>query len=187
MSSTPQPKPACKRLFLVRHAMAMPTGTDDFHRELAPQGKEDAKALGKALAQKQYSPDLVLCSPALRTQKTLACIEKTLSVANMQSPEIIYSGTVGDYLYEIQKTDNAVQNLMLVGHNPAVYELAILLAGHGQDSLMSRLAEGYKPAMMVVLHCPCEAWKDIQPAEAEIVDILDPLDYNAPARPTRWT
>lgn len=176
-----------KRLFLLRHAMALSQASDgDSSRALAPKGIEDAQALGRMMAHKGYVPDVVLCSSAVRTRQTLAGAFPDLDMAKVQFIDILYNGSVGDYLYEIQKIDDVHQNILMIAHNPCIYELVILLAAQGSDSVMQRLSEGYNPASLSVIHCACGKWADIQPAVNELDSLSNPMDYNAPARPTRW-
>ena len=176
-----------KRLFLLRHAIALNDMADgDKGRALAPKGKEDAIALGKLMKHKSLTPDIILCSSARRTQETMNGVQDALQVENVQNIDILYSGSTGDYLHEIQKIDNANDSILMIAHNPSIYELVRLLGAQGTDSVMQRLTEGYQPATLSVIHCACEKWADIQPVENELVLITDPMDYNAPARPTRW-
>lgn len=176
-----------KRLFLLRHALAVNELSDgDENRPLAPKGKEDAQALGKYMLDNDYMPDFVLCSPARRTRQTLERLQSHLSFDNKQMPNILYSGSTGDYLHEIQKCNDDHQNILIVAHNPSIYDLVRLLAAQGQDSVMQRLSEGYQPATLSVVNCACQKWADIQPVENELANLVSPIDYNAPARPTRW-
>ncbi len=176
-----------KRLFLLRHAMALSqSGDSDASRALAPQGVEDAQALGKMMVHKGYLPDVVLCSSAVRTRQTLAEVFPDIDTSKVMFIDILYDGSVGDYLYEIQKVDDDNQNILMVAHNPCIYELVVLLAAQGRDSVMQRLSEGYSPASLGVVHCACDKWADIQPAVNELDHLSNPMDYNAPARPTRW-
>lgn len=177
-----------KRLFLLRHALAMPAGSsaEDSARPLAPKGEEDATALGLYMAQKGYLPDLILCSTAKRTQQTLQNLQKKLETPAARFLKILYTGRTGDLLSEIQKAEDDKNSILIVAHNPSIYELAVLLGGTGKESLLQRLCDGYRPATLTVLGCPCAHWADIQPQENEVIDLVDPLDYNAPARPTRW-
>ena len=176
-----------KRLFLLRHATAMPNSEEgDKGRHLAPKGKEEAVALGVTMAKKGYCPDVVLCSSAVRTKQTLEGVQENLSIGNTSFHDILYNGGTGDYLYEIQNVDDSHNSILMVAHNPCIYELAILLAAQGHESVLQRLSEGYKPGSLSVIHCKADKWADIQPAENELVSLIDPLDYNAPARPTRW-
>jgi len=176
-----------KRLFLLRHAMAGNALSDgDKARSLAPKGKEDAKALGDYMMRNDFIPDIILCSPARRTRETLEGLQSSLELNNIRTPDILYSGTTGDYLHEIQKCEDKNQNILIIAHNPSIYELVILLAAQGSDTLMQRITEGYPPASLSVIECVCDNWADIQPAENELVNLVNPMDYNSTPRPTRW-
>lgn len=176
-----------KTLYLVRHAMALPQATEgDKMRALAPKGEEDARALGNAMKDYGYKPDLTLCSPAVRTRQTLDCITESVPHSKIEYIDSLYDGSTGEYLYRLQQIDDAYNTVLLVGHNPSIYDLVRLLAAQGKDSVPQRLLEGYQPATLSVIHCACSKWAEIQPAENELASILSPLDYNAPARPTRW-
>ena len=177
-----------KTLYLLRHAMAMPSdGKSDSARKLAPQGKDDALALGHVMKTKSYAPDCVLCSPSIRTRETLESITESLGDLNAEFPDKIYDGTRGDLLAFIQSTDDKHDSLLVVGHNPGIHELAAILALEDSATLMNRLAGGYKPGSLCRLECPIDSWAAIQPAENMLKDFLEPLDYNAPATPARWT
>ena len=176
-----------KRLFLLRHALAIPqSGGGDIKRALSPKGKEDAAALGELMLNQNYLPDIILCSPAVRTRQTLEGLQQHIATPNLTSPKILYNGSAGDYLHEIQKTSDEHKNILIIAHNPSIYELVILLVMQEDNSQMQRLSEGYEPATLSVISCKCDKWADIKPAENELAYITDPMDYNAPARPTRW-
>lgn len=175
-----------KRLFLLRHAQALSDAPNDKARALSPNGVDDAQALGRLMAKQSYFPDIVLCSPALRTRQTLEALEEGFGARVSNNPEILYNGAAGDYLNEIQKVSDEYSDILLVAHNPSVYELVIRLSDPDQDSMMQRLSAGYQPATLSVLDCSCSSWKDIQFGANELSYLAEPLDYNAPARPTRW-
>ena len=67
-----------QRLILMRHGDAERphTGTADFDRALTPEGRSESRAVGRALAEAGYRPDLALVSSAARTLQTWqACAE----------------------------------------------------------------------------------------------------------------
>ena len=66
-----------KRLFLLRHAKSSWANAfvDDFARDLNKRGRKAAEALAKWLKPRDFTPDLVLCSAALRTRQTLALVQ----------------------------------------------------------------------------------------------------------------
>lgn len=180
--------PSGKKLYLLRHAAALSTASGrDKDRALAPKGKEDAAALGRMMKDVGYAPSYALCSPARRTKETLESLKASLDIAAIHYPDVLYNASAGDLFTKIQSAPDAQNEILLIAHNPGIHQLAVLLAGQGASSLRQRLAAGYNPATMSVITCACEHWADLKPGENTLSALLDPLDYNAPARPTRWT
>ncbi|MCK6419016.1 MAG: histidine phosphatase family protein [Alphaproteobacteria bacterium] len=163
-----------KRLYLLRHALTLPTvpGGRDFERVLAPQGESDARALGIAMAEKSYHPQLIYCSPTQRTQRTCALIQTHGVTGNVVTQPIIYEGGRSDIFALIKNTPEHVQALLIVGHNPSMHELAAMLAAHEPETFLNVLAAGYRPGMLCVLDCPRAAWADLQPGENRLIDII---------------
>ena len=176
-----------KRLYILRHAKAAsPENTRDFDRPLAEQGLEDAAALGQLMTKQSYTPDAALCSTAKRTCETLDALGLPSSTKTAYH-EKMYDASAGDLLDMIQNTDDTAQSILLIGHNPAIHELALRLASEESGlSLLQRLLKGYNPATLSILDVPCKCWNDIQLGENFLINLLAPLDYNAPERPTRW-
>lgn len=180
---------AAKTLYILRHAQAAGAiGGDDFARVLTPKGHGDAKALGVYMSRKNYGVDYVLCSPAERTRQTYEALG--LNVPQESSPDALYNAMAGDLFKAIQDVPDDVNTLLLVAHNPGVLELLSLLCDPSDDRQAAKLSDqlmmGYQPATLSVLECSCASWKDIQPVENELIDLVSPLDYNADDRPTRW-
>jgi phosphohistidine phosphatase len=90
------------------------------HRRLTEKGVREVKALGERLRVKQTIPDLIVCSPATRTQLTALLIAKTLgySLLNVRDAPALYGASPRTYLEIINSTDDAVKVLAIVGHNP---------------------------------------------------------------------
>lgn len=181
-----QPKP--RRLFLLRHALAMPpvSGGNDKTRILSPKGLEDASALGRLMMRKNYMPDYILCSTATRTRQTLEKLFQSLPKTPTSFIDALYDGGTESYVREIQKIPAQYKSVLLVGHNPCVCEYALSVLAQGREAMLERLREGCKPATLAVLNCDLEDWALLDKKAAEITDLLDPLDYNAPSSPTRW-
>ena len=62
-----------KRLFLLRHAKAVPaeSGIEDFDRTLMLSGMQDGGAMARYLRKSGYSLDLILCSASARTTRSM--------------------------------------------------------------------------------------------------------------------
>ncbi|MBX2833962.1 MAG: histidine phosphatase family protein [Micavibrio sp.] len=176
-----------KTLSLVRHAQSpFGAGLSDIDRQLSDAGLDDAKALGTYMCSKNYHPDLVLCSSAERTKQTFQKICSADDALEVEYAKAIYSAGKRDLLNFINETDDRIEHLMIIGHNPAIYEIAASLIGDGAERLLHKLTQGFMPATLCVIETDIESWKDVAPGKNRIIDLVNPMDYNSSDRPTRW-
>ena len=124
-----------RTLVLLRHAKAeTPGDLDDFDRRLTTTGETDADAAGAWLADEQLHPDLVLCSSAVRTRQTWQGVSIALAQARAGggTPEVryedrLYAGGRTEVFDLLQKVPDTVRTVLVVGHNPTVSEVSLLL------------------------------------------------------------
>jgi len=178
-----------KNLLLLRHAQALPADNGkDIDRTLSPKGLSDANILGETLKRKDTLPDRILCSSAIRTHQTCTQVLKALQQQpHVELTKSVYDARFEDLLQMIKETDESCDTLMVIGHNPTIYEMAYKLATQGNETALSNLSEGYPPASLSVIECETQNWNGLKPENCSIRLFITPLDYNAPARPTRWT
>ncbi len=129
-----------KRLTLMRHADARwnDPGVSDLERPLNRRGTAAAEAMARRLLDLELIPDLLLASPARRTQETAAIVarEMSLPARRVLREEALYLASAGDLLKLVQATGPRVVHLLVVGHNPGVSELMqLLLPGRGGAGL----------------------------------------------------
>ncbi|CAN0343086.1 unnamed protein product, partial [Chrysoparadoxa australica] len=115
-----------RKLFILRHGEAE-SGSKwaDFERPLTNKGRATIESQGKRLQLNKVSFDLLLSSDAKRTQQTAM----TLLQAGDWKPEItynndLYNAELGEVLKVLTSLDAKYQEVLLVGHNPALSELA---------------------------------------------------------------
>ena len=117
-----------KTLFLVRHAKSSRNepALQDKDRPLNNRGKRDAPKMGKRLAKREVTPDLILSSPAKRALKTAQLIAKKLDykLQDIVVDERLYATGADELLHVIRKLGAKPKSVMLVGHNPELTELA---------------------------------------------------------------
>jgi phosphohistidine phosphatase len=117
-----------KTLFLVRHAKSSwdDTTLPDKDRPLNDRGKRAAPKMGKRLAKRDVKADLIVSSPASRALTTAQIIAKKLhyKLKDIVVDDRLYPGAVEGLLNIIHKLDDKRDRLMLIGHNPALAELA---------------------------------------------------------------
>lgn len=123
-------------LVVVRHAKAeTPPGLQDIARPLSDRGRADAAAAGRWLAEESGLPgvpDLLLTSPARRTEETTA---RLLDAWGVEPPvvdeERVYEASLGDLLRIVRglDTERPESTVVLVGHNPGLSSLVEALTG----------------------------------------------------------
>lgn len=160
-----------KQLILFRHAKAEPHDVPgpDHSRELSNRGRRDAAAMGAILGGRELVPDLVLASDSVRTRETA-----TIAAAQWdQDPEVtwlteLYSAGVAELLTAVAVHGGSAGRVMVVGHNPAVEELASLAAGRHV-----RL----RPGAVAVLETDVIRWEELAgPGALRLVDVIDRPD-----------
>src|SRR3982751_4395667 len=120
-----------KTLILMRHAKS---AWDDpnqkaIDRPLSPRGQKAAPRMGEWLAEENFQPDVVLCSPAQRARETLDLVKGHLPKGvTVEYVRALYMAAPRDMLNEVAKVPAAAGTVMLVGHNPGMGSLASLLA-----------------------------------------------------------
>jgi phosphohistidine phosphatase len=164
-----------KRLYILRHAQTAPSGEGgDRERKLTAQGLHDAQTLGAIMKEKSFVPNFVLCSPVTRTRQTLEQILESLGKIQTEFPKSIYEGGYGELMSLVQGVDDQCLALMVVGHNPSIHHFAASLVNEDGHPALNKLATGYAPGTLTVLDVPRASWKDLQPGENKLVDLIEP-------------
>lgn len=148
-----------KTLYLVRHAKSSwddPT-LPDFDRPLNGRGKVNAPFMGKLLKERQIKIDLILSSSAKRAKKTAEIFAKELNydIHHIVFEESIYEASVPVLLQLIQKQDDAVEDMMLFGHNPSLTDFVNLLTDSWIDNIPT--------TGVCAIHFQIKHWQDIKP------------------------
>jgi phosphohistidine phosphatase len=135
-------------LHLLRHAKSgRNAGLDDRERTLSKSGREAARLVAKLLPNSVGALDLVLCSSSVRTRETADLVLAGYSPA----PRILFEDALylaGDVvlLKRLRRLVEDCGSVLLIGHNPALHELAVALAAPGSPHFVE-LANGTFPTM----------------------------------------
>lgn len=167
-----------KTLILLRHAEAVELQNGkDAERPLTQRGREMAVWVGNELTKKGLWPDFILSSSAQRTKETCTLIQDAW--APDVYPQVffdpaIYRADAHDCLEMIAMQDEMHSTLMMVGHNPCIHQLALLMCGAGQINKQPNLASNFPPGSCVILTFPHEQWVNIHKASGVLVDFFHP-------------
>ena len=124
-----------KTLFLLRHAKSSrkDQSLPDFERPLNGRGKQAAEKIGRYLKRELIVPELVLSSPAARARETIERVAKAAKWSvEVRFDQRIYEAGGLRLLEVISQIENERKAVLLVGHNPGIEELLMLLAGESK-------------------------------------------------------
>ncbi len=164
-----------KRLYILRHAQALPQapGGSDAVRPLSDFGREDAQILGQILAARAFKPDLVLCSPANRTQETLELVLAPLpGRPPVQLVGQLYLAPLGILLAHLRASPNTATSILMVGHNPGLENLISELTRPSQHPV--ELRQGLATCAFVTLDFDMDDWRFLTPDEGRVTAFIQP-------------
>ncbi|MEV0613865.1 histidine phosphatase family protein [Nonomuraea sp. NPDC050404] len=154
-----------RTLIVLRHAKAAQVpGLADRERPLTDRGGRDAKRLGDEIRAAGLEPDVVYCSPALRTKQTAEFAFPGMEISYERD---IYEAYPQELLEIVRRTDAGLSTVVLCGHNPGVHELALGLAGGDYT---------FRPGAFAVIRVE-QAWEDLWPGQGSLVTRWDPKEH----------
>jgi phosphohistidine phosphatase len=173
-----------RNLVLFRHAKSAWPDVPDHERPLASRGIRDAPPMGRWLRDAGLVPGQVLCSTARRARETWQFAQAGLAATPPVSFEDrIYDATAAELLALIREMPPVTGTLLLIGHNPAIEDLALMLAapsgaaGPGAASRgdLERMRAKFPTAAIAVLK-PAGTWRGLDPGRARLTAFVTPRD-----------
>jgi len=163
-----------KRLILTRHAKSAWDDplTPDRDRPLNDRGNAASADLGQWLASRDYVPGEVLCSDALRTQKTWSGIAPALpGTPVLELKHALYQAGP-DVMLAVLRHASA-DTVMMIGHNPGIAEFAARLVAHApHNAEFTR----YPTGATLVLDFAIDSWAETAFGEGVAVDFVIPRE-----------
>ena len=128
------------KLYLVRHADAMPGNPDEL-RPLSDEGRDQARALGERL--KEENVDIVLTSPLLRARETGEGLARATGSATQTDARLAPGATAEAVRACVAGRGERV---VVVGHQPDCGRVAAALSGGAEPP--------FPPGGMIVIDLP---------------------------------
>ena len=117
-----------KRLTLLRHAKSSWDNPSlaDFDRPLNRRGERDAPDMGQRLAKRNIRPSLIVSSTANRAVTTARIIARAIGypLEFIHTTRELYLASTGTLLQVLASEGHGFNDVMLVGHNPGMTDLA---------------------------------------------------------------
>jgi phosphohistidine phosphatase len=175
------PDTSSRRLLLLRHAKSAYPGVADHERPLADRGRRDARAAGRWLRETGCVPDYVVCSTAQRARQTWQLAAAQLAAdPPITYDERVYQASVSDLLELARDAPPSAHTMLVVGHDPAIQELALTLAGAqaAADGLLDRMASKFPTSSIAVLEVT-GSWPELMADNARLTRFVVPREFTA--------
>jgi phosphohistidine phosphatase len=148
-----------KTLYLMRHAKSSWKDPDleDHQRPLNKRGKRNIPVMGKRLKARSAGLDCIISSDARRALDTAKPIGEWIGVdSSAVHPEpLLYHASREDILNIVRGLEDTLQQVMLVGHNPGLHDVANLFYSPPIPKLPT--------AGIVTLLFDIDSWQNIDP------------------------
>lgn len=160
-----------KELILIRHGKSSwDNNLKDHDRPLKKRAYNDAQVVAKELLKKDiYFNYLMMSSTAVRAKTTAKLYQELLKVeeTKLSLEEELYNFDMFDILHFLKKVPTSIHQLILVGHNPGLTEVANFLGSQYFSYLPTSGA--------VKINFNAKNWVDLERGTTEFY--IFPKDY----------
>ena len=168
-----------RTLYLLRHAKSSwdDPALPDRDRPLAPRGHRACELVAAHLRRREIAPALVLCSSATRARETLERVSVGFSdPCEALIEDDLYAATAAQLLHRLRIVDSAAASVMLIGHQPAIQELAVNLvrAEPGRRALSDKF-----PTAAIATLTLASSWAALAPGTATLTAFVVPRELEA--------
>jgi phosphohistidine phosphatase len=155
-----------RHLVLLRHAKSSwdNPDLDDHDRPLSGRGRRAATQVGRYLQPRRFA--LVLCSTAVRAGQTLEYLQLEGHPQVRFEPGL-YGAGADELLDRLQRIDPDISDVLLIGHNPGMHGLAVLLTGDNHIA-------AFPTAALAELRAPVAEWPDLEAGAAILEHLVTP-------------
>ena len=173
-----------RQIWLLRHAKSSwdDPSLADVDRPLSSRGARAAARMAGHLAGLD-TPRLVVCSAGLRARQTLATVlPSLLAPVEIRIEPELYTFEADVVIGRLRRLDDDVSSVMVVGHNPALEELAITLSA--ASDLRERLEQKFPTAALTTIEVPDGPWATLAEGAGRISRFVTPSDLAAATPPS---
>jgi phosphohistidine phosphatase len=166
-----------RRLLLFRHAKAeRPNeGKQDRMRDLTQRGRRNATSIGSYMASHALIPDCAIISPAKRAQETWKHAATAFSPPpSTMTQERLYDTSPHIIFSAIKDTPANVHLLLVIGHNPSLQELALMLIASGEIDARERLHEKLPTSGLVIVDFAFDDWQKLREQSGRLERFVSP-------------
>lgn len=177
-----------KSLTILRHAKS---GWDapvdrDFDRPINARGRRGAALMGDVWRQRHWPLDWIIASPAVRVTETLDIFLPAAGLSAMEPhwERRVYLASAATLLDVVREAGALGDHLMLVGHNPGLEDLAMMLVpSDPANRARCALEEKLPTAALVRITLDIGAWSELREGIGALDAFIRPRDLDAQLGP----
>lgn len=124
------------------------------------------------------APDIVLVSTARRTLETLERLEPWDDTPLTEASDGLYLAAAGQLLGVLRGVPETARSVLLIGHNPGLHELALMLVGQTAPSagkFAHRLAAAFPTAALAEFSVAGQ-WSQLGRGSGRLIRFLTPRE-----------
>ena len=158
---------AMKKLLLIRHAKSSwkSPELDDHDRPLNKRGERDRHRMSEYLLERAEALDAIHSSTAVRALTLAHTIGEALKV-EVASRQSLYTFGAGALSSVIRQLPSALNNVAVIGHNPAFTELS--------NNLTKARIDNVPTSGIVSIECNFSSWSELNPEQCRLLSFVAP-------------
>lgn len=156
-----------RRLLLIRHGKSSWKFPElaDHDRPLNARGERDKGPISQYLVKHESCLAKIITSTAVRAFELATSLSQAMNVS-LQAREAMYTFGSGALASAIRQVDNEFKEIAVVGHNPAITELANHLTKAGITNVPT--------SGIVAITCSISTWSELSAADCELDYFVTP-------------
>jgi phosphohistidine phosphatase len=167
-----------KLVCLMRHSEAVAQLSDvvtkDFDKPLTDHGIHQLEHVRDFLKSHHFLPDLIVCSPTVRTRQTLQWIQEALgSEAEVVFDEELYGIKADALIRKLEGVSNTKNRVLIVGHNPAISDAMRTLLNLVENSDVSVTLPA-NPSQLAIFRIHTTDWAALTTEKVELETSFEP-------------
>ena len=167
-----------KLVCLMRHSEAVAQLSDvitrDFDKPLTDHGIHQLGHVRDFLKAHHFLPDLILCSPAVRTRQTLEWIHEALGTGSeVVFDDELYGINADGLMRKLSELSDKTSTVLVVGHNPAVSDAMQILLNLVSIT-EAKVSLPAKPSQLALFRLQTSEWASLTTEKAVLEASYEP-------------
>lgn len=157
-------------LLVMRHSKTEQEAETDHVRRLTERGRTNARSAGAWVAASGHVPELILASTAARAEETAELVASVTGVRRIELIDDLYGADAYEVLDIVAaNVPGDVVTAMVVGHNPTMAQVGVLLVPHDDSAEMR-----FPTSAIGVFGLEVDSWLDLDEGHGRILTTYIP-------------